>query len=129
VICRRGKNGHRKTLLERYNDHVEKGEECWLWQGAIGEHGYGYISIGGHRVKQAHRVAYELFIGPIPEGKCVLHRCDTRACVRPDHFFLGTPLTNAQDRDGKGRGNAWGWRSGRKQNEHGPGGRFLKKSV
>lgn len=105
----RGSTGHKKTLLERYEEHTQKaeGDQCWLWQAARGKKGYGFISIGGHRVKQAHRVAFELFRGPIPDGKCVLHSCDNPPCVRPSHLFLGTQLVNAQDRDAKGRAGGW----------------------
>ena len=79
---------------------------CHLWIGGADPDGYGVISRQGRRGKQerAHRVAYELFVGPIPDGICVLHRCDTPACVNPEHLFLGTNLDNVRDRDAKGRG-------------------------
>lgn len=61
---------------------------------------------GGERWKTeaAHRVSWELSFGPVPEGLCVLHKCDNPPCVRPDHLFLGTHKNNAEDRDRKGRG-------------------------
>ena len=61
-----------------------------------------------HRIKKtrlAHRVAWELFRGPIPDGLFVLHKCDTPACVAVHHLFLGTQLDNIQDRETKRRGN------------------------
>lgn len=46
---------------------------------------------------RAHRISWEMFVGPIAEGLCVLHKCDNRKCIRPDHLFLGTYADNAKD--------------------------------
>lgn len=80
---------------------------CWLWIGSIAGKGYGAFWNGKYEVK-AHRFSYELYVGPIPKGSghhgtCVLHRCDVRCCVNPDHLFLGSNQDNAEDRDKKGR--------------------------
>lgn len=56
-------------------------------------------------MSKAHRVAWDLTYGPIPDGMLVLHRCDNPSCVRPDHLFLGTQTDNMLDRKAKGRGN------------------------
>lgn len=94
----------------RFLHHV-LGDGCWVWRGGLEADGYGrFPDAGGWR--RAHRVAWELYYGPIPEGLCVCHRCDNPACVRPDHLFLGTHRDNIRDRDSKGRAAA-GSRNGR----------------
>lgn len=96
----------RKTLSERFWPKVEKVPGgCWLWKGATNGDGYGHIAVdaAGRKLMKAHRLAWELANGPIPDGKCVLHRCDTPNCVNPDHLFLGTQLENMRDCKAKGR--------------------------
>ena len=76
---------------------------CWLWQASSkNKKGYGSISLNG-RVTTAHRASYEAFVGPVPTGLMVLHHCDTRSCVNPEHLFLGTAKDNDVDRASKGR--------------------------
>lgn len=84
----------------------EPNSGCWLWTGCMDHRGYGKVSSGvrrNHPVK-AHRASYEEFVGPIPGGLWVLHKCDVRGCINPDHLFLGTPKDNSQDMMRKGRG-------------------------
>ena len=75
---------------------------CWLWQGAIGSDGYGRVRRRGVTYS-AHRFSYALFKGPIPDELCVMHRCDTPACVNPTHLVLGTKADNSRDMLRKGR--------------------------
>jgi HNH endonuclease len=76
---------------------------CWLWPGAQSLGGYGRINIGpGVRV-QAHRLAWELYVGPIPTDLIVLHRCDQPPCCNPEHLQLGTQQDNVDDCVAKGR--------------------------
>ena len=81
---------------------IAEGDGCWLWMGYRMPRGYGQLSVDGRRVL-AHRRAWVLANGPIPDGSQVLHRCDNPPCVRPSHLFLGTHLDNIADRHTKGR--------------------------
>ena len=80
---------------------TEPNTGCRIWTGAL-SHGYGNITIET-KSKRAHRVAWELENGPIPEGIDVLHRCDTPPCINPDHLWLGDDKDNLGDAARKGR--------------------------
>lgn len=99
----------------RFWRKVLKTESCWLWRGAMTASGYGSIAWGRRGDLSsvgAHRFSYEMHVGPVPDGLWVLHRCDVRACVRPDHLFLGTCQDNHDDCHAKDRHNR-GERNGR----------------
>ena len=91
---------------ERWEAKVDKSDGCWMWTGARNRQGYGQLRTG-HRglLEMAHRLAWEFYRGPVPPGMHVLHRCDNPPCVNPDHLWLGTPKSNALDRQAKGRQN------------------------
>lgn len=81
---------------ERFWRLVEKGDpsSCWIWTGKKGSKGYGLAHVDGGRQAQAHRVAYELLVGPIPDGLEIDHTCNVRPCVNPDHL---EPVTHAEN--------------------------------
>ncbi len=92
-------------LEVRFWNAVDKSGECWLWTANKDKDGYGKIYANRKHVR-AHRVSWELHVGPIPSGLQVLHNCpsgDNPSCVNPAHLFLGTGLTNMRDKVAKGR--------------------------
>lgn len=82
----------------------------WEFVGALLPNGYGKAGREG-RTWLAHRLAWAVWRGGIPEGACVLHRCDNRKCVNADHLFLGDRFDNMQDMISKDRANFVGFQS------------------
>lgn len=89
----------RRALEERFWEKVQKTDTCWFWTGYIHTRtGYGRISMGGRRgpVREAHRVAWELTYGSVPNGLELDHLCRVRHCVRPTHLEAVTHLVNTR---------------------------------
>jgi hypothetical protein len=75
---------------------------CWIYPGTIDTGGYKSVKHNGKKIG-AHRVAYMVGAGKIPKGKYVCHHCDTPACVRPSHLFVGSAKDNYLDAKAKRR--------------------------
>lgn len=104
----------KEVRIEEFFDKLQRPEGCWLFDGAREVNGYGYLVNplnDGPKYITAHRVAWILKNGPIPEGMVVMHKCDIRACCNPDHLRLGTHADNAQDTINKGRNSSQGVRN------------------
>ncbi|MCZ7405137.1 MAG: HNH endonuclease [Candidatus Methanoperedens sp.] len=102
-----------RTIEERFWEKVDKrgDDECWNWKGAKNHsldlskqwlNGYGTLWKVDKKIG-AHRISYEINCGIIPDGLCVLHKCDNSSCVNPNHLFLGTKSDNAIDSVSKNR--------------------------
>jgi len=113
--CHYSYAARKKSDEEKFWDKVHKTDGCWIWTGAKrtpkNPGSYGKFATGGHKKQTnyaAHRYAWILKNGPIPDGFCVLHKCDNRLCVNPDHLFIGTQQDNADDMVSKGRSRRGG---------------------
>lgn len=100
AACKKANMRH--PLEDQFWRYVERTKGCWLWKNSRDTSGYGWFSYM-KKPMRAHRVAWELTYGPIPDGLFVCHHCDVRTCVRPDHLFLGTQRDNMDDAVRKGR--------------------------
>lgn len=99
----------RMRALARFMSKIDdsNGTGCWQWQGSMYPSGYGqffYGSIEGReRNGKAHKAAWRLLVGEIPDGFLVLHKCHNSRCCNPDHLYIGTHMENMKDRDDSGR--------------------------
>lgn len=122
-VCR---DGRRRNVLraltheewvQRFFEQIDKNgpNGCWLWTGAKYRGGYGHMGMNGKNTK-VHRFSYEHFVGPIPAGLIVRHKCDNPCCVNPEHLMTGTHKDNTNDKIARGRfryGTARGEANGR----------------
>lgn len=97
--------------------------ECWTWTSSRHYAGYGEIWWDGKR-RKAHRIAWQLTYGLVPDGMLVCHHCDNPPCCNPAHLFLGTNAANMADRNNKGRA-----RGGGSQGESHPNAKLTESNV
>lgn len=91
-------------IVKRFWSKVckEDTNECWMWIGCVNGSGYGSFKTS-YKSNMAHRFSWELVNGKIPNGLEILHKCDNRLCVNPNHMDIGTSKDNMRDMINKGR--------------------------
>lgn len=100
-------------LIERVMPEPNTG--CWIWMGVLNSGGYGVVKAEGRSV-YAHRHSWRLRNGKIPDGLSILHKCDIRPCINPDHLYPGTPRQNSDDAISRGRTHKWAGKRARGAN-------------
>lgn len=87
----------------RFEKKIEKSANgCWIWTGSKNSKGYGRVRID-KKEYMAHRISYNIYLGEIPYGLFICHKCDNPSCVNPEHLFTGTARDNTQDMLSKNR--------------------------
>lgn len=83
-------------MMKSFKARINKTRKCWFWRGGRYSNGYGEAKLNGKQIT-AHRLSFILHHGEIPEDACVLHKCDMRSCVNPEHLYLGDRKQNSKD--------------------------------
>lgn len=88
---------HRDKYLRRFETKFIKTDQgCWYWAGALDQRGYGFLKYKCKRIR-AHRFSWTIYKDEIPEGMLVLHKCNNKRCVNPEHLYIGDDSDNLQD--------------------------------
>ncbi len=100
----------RAIAIAKFWERIVRREGCWGWNGSrmtrAGELSYSLLIVGRRDLRMlAHRAAWEITVGPIPDGQVACHRCDNPPCPNPHHLFLGAQADNLADMRAKGRGH------------------------
>lgn len=114
-------------FLSSFTKRLDK--YCWEWNGTINNYGYGVMYREKYKRILAHRMSWIHYKGELPDDKCVLHHCDNRVCVNPNHLFLGSRDDNNKDMVSKGRHNPYGSRTGKTAGEKHGGSKLTEKDV
>lgn len=102
---------YKKDMQSYFRERVSISDSgCWNWTLHCNEDGYGVVGLRKYRNQRAHRVSYEVFKGPIPDGLVVMHSCDNPRCCNPEHLSVGTHLDNHTDSRNKNRASAFWYR-------------------
>ncbi len=91
-----GKCINKTHILKRFNEKVEKSENCWIWKGFVNPQGYGTFKLNDRSIT-AHRASWIIHNGEIPVKMYICHKCDIKSCVNPDHLYIGTAKDNVRD--------------------------------